>query len=114
MATEADRRVHARYRVTRPCTFFRRLTCKYLAGQTWDLSQGGVLLEVETPRGMIVGEMVELGVAWTGSALLSRGSLLEAKVVRVTPMEGSKHRVALSFLDKERLALPATPLPAVA
>ncbi|MBC7834529.1 MAG: PilZ domain-containing protein [Phycisphaerales bacterium] len=102
-----DRRLHARQPVDRPGTVFRRSTLRYAAALTCDISTGGVLLELQTPRPVRLGEEVEVGIAWTRSPVISRAALVEGKVVRVTDLGDNRQRVAVEFANRAMLATAA-------
>lgn len=107
MATNKERRVAARQAVTRPCTLFRRRTQRFVGARTRDISAGGALIEVHSPRPLVEGETIDVGVAWTASPVLTGSSLIEAKIVRVTDEEPGRQLVAVQFERANALAAVA-------
>jgi len=102
-----DRRVHPRQEIVKACKVYRRGTQRYVSAQTQDVSAGGALLEVRSVRPMVPGERLDVGVAWSRSPILLEDALKEARVVRVTPIEGDRHRVAVAFDELEEVAVAA-------
>ncbi len=94
---QADRRAHTRAETTLGCKLLRPAVARYLSARTTDVSAGGAMLEIDTTRPLIEGEDIEVGVAWTGSGLLSTKDLVSARVVRTTPLIGTRQRVAVRF-----------------
>lgn len=107
MPAARERRQHARQVVTRPCTLFRRRTQRFVAARTVDISHGGALVEVESPRPLVEGETIDVGVAWTSSPLITQDSLVEAKVVRVVEQRPGRQTVAVRFDHADVLAAVA-------
>jgi c-di-GMP-binding flagellar brake protein YcgR len=109
MATTRERRLNARQTVTRPCTLFRRRTQRFVAAQTVDISAGGALVEVQSPRPLVEGETIDVGVAWTASPVISQRTLIEAKVVRIVDAhpESGRQTVAVRFDHADVLAAVA-------
>ena len=92
-----NRRQHARADATLGCKILRPAVARYLSARTADVSAGGALLEIDTTRPLIEGETVEIGVAWTGSGLLSTRDLVSARVVRTDPLHDNRQQVAVKF-----------------
>jgi c-di-GMP-binding flagellar brake protein YcgR len=80
-----NRRSHARADTTLGCKILRPAVARYLSARTADVSAGGALLDIDTTRPLIEGEEIEIGVAWTGTGLLSTRDLVTARVVRTEP-----------------------------
>ena len=99
-----DRRTHARADALLGCKILRPAVARYLSARTADVSAGGALLEIDTTRPLIEGEDIEIGVAWTGSGLLSTRDLVTARVVRTSPMHDNRQKVAVRFA---RIQAPA-------
>ncbi len=107
MATTRERRVHARQSLARPCTLFRRRTQRFAAALTRDISAGGALIEIETARPLVEGEMIDVGIAWSPSPVLSSSALVEAKIVRVLQCDATHQVVAVRFDRSDVLAAVA-------
>ncbi|MEM1184179.1 MAG: PilZ domain-containing protein [Planctomycetota bacterium] len=99
-----NRRSHARADTTLGCKILRPAVARYLSARTADVSAGGALLEIDTTRPLIEGEDIEIGVAWSGSGLLSTRDLVTARVVRTRPLHENRQEVAVRFA---RIQAPA-------
>jgi hypothetical protein len=107
MPVARERRQHARQVVSRPCTVFRRRTQRFVGARTVDISPGGALVEVTSPRPLVEGETIDVGVAWTSSPVISGQSLVEAKVVRIVEQRPGVQTVAVRFDHADVLAAVA-------
>lgn len=114
----ADRRRSPRVRLVMPGKIFRRLTQQYVAVQSRDVSaasgstsesggNGGALLEVETKRGMQVGEIVDIALAMAPGAVVSSSSMLSAVVVRAKSIDETRQQVAIRYLARAAVAKAA-------
>ena len=97
MNSEADRRAHPRAAADVGCKVLRANVARYLAARSRDVSRGGALLELRTPSPLAHGESLDIGLAWTGEAMLPRGGAIRARVVRATPLHAGIQRVAVVF-----------------
>lgn len=104
---QGDRRRSPRHEVLRPCKLYRHATCRYAAACTKNISGGGVLLDVESPRPIAVGERLDIGIAWTRSAVLSGEALVPGVVVRVEDVGEDRQAVAVQFTSEIGLAAAA-------
>ncbi len=95
--TGPERRRHARYTVVRPCKVRDCRTLVYSPGQTSDVSAGGALLCLERVRPVMVGDELEVAVAWTPGAVLGSETMVKARVKRVTPIDHYHQAIALEF-----------------
>lgn len=103
-----DRRRHRRFRVARAGKMLRRSTQQYYRAVSVDVSFSGAMVEVETPgtgegggaadRALVVGELVDIGLAHGRSAVVPSASLLQGMVVRVEPLGEGRQRVAVRYL----------------
>jgi hypothetical protein len=103
----ADRRTSHRQPVTRACKLFRPGSLQYASARTINLSEGGALIEVVSPRPVGVGEKVELGIAWTSSPILSADAFRTARVIRVSEIGADTLQIALQFAAAPALAAVA-------
>lgn len=104
-----DRRQFPRFDISRPCKLYHAATGRYLPGRTRNLSAGGALVDVDTPRDFAEGESLELAIAWTRRALLPADALVEAKVMRtvaslVLPDGTTRRTLGVSFAQAEPIA----------
>lgn len=95
-----DRRGTPRMQVERLCKVFHEPTRRYLTGVTRDVSAGGALVTVESPRPLQVGDSIEILIAWHHRAILSSSDQIEARVIR-TLFEGARQVVAVRFAESE-------------
>jgi hypothetical protein len=100
----ADRRVHPRQVIVRPCKVFHRPTQKYLSATTSNVSAGGALLEIVSARPIQLGDRIDVGVAWSRSPVLLEDALVEASVIRTCTLGNQRQEVAVRF---DRLGLVA-------
>lgn len=102
-STGQDRRVHPRREFVRPCKVQRTGEVRFEAGETTNVSAGGALLKVDRRQTVRPGERIRVGVAWDSAGVLLSGSLLPARVVRVSMIDHHHQAVAVQF--DEPLAL---------
>ena len=108
-AVRDDRRVFPRFDMSRPCKVFHPASGRVLAGRTRNLSAGGALVELDTPRDFVPGDRLELAIAWTRRAVLPADALVEAKVVRtiaslVLPDGTVRRTLGIAFAKAEPIA----------
>lgn len=101
-----DRRAFVRLPADRPCKI-QRISARFEQAQTINLSSGGALIEVRSPRPIAVDERLHLGVAWDESPVLSRQAMLPARVVRVSMAESGVQVVAIEYLHQAQMAVAA-------
>lgn len=104
MPTTADRRQHARTAAEIACKLLQHADCKYRAALTADVSAGGALLTLRTPKPLSVGESLELSVNWNGRPLMARDELVRATVVRTGPLLDQTQRIAVRFDEPQSQA----------
>ena len=97
MLNTADRRVHVRTPAEIACKLLQDADCRYRSALTADVSAGGALLDLRTPKPLQVGETLAVTVNWNGRPLMSRDDLVNATVVRAGPLLDQKQRVAVRF-----------------
>ncbi len=95
-----DRRTTPRIPVERLCKVFHEPTRRYLTGITRDVSAGGALVTVESPRALQVGDAIEILIAWHHRAILSASDQVVATITR-SLFEGAKQVVAVRFAESE-------------
>lgn len=100
----ADRRRHKRFAIARPGKIFRRATQQYVPATSRDLSFTGALLELESERPMAVGEVLDIGLAMTSSAVVPSSALLRGIVVRSETVGEFRQLVAIRYLHREALS----------
>lgn len=99
-----DRRRHKRFNVHRPGKVYRRSTQQYVPAGSRDLSFGGALLEIDSERGIDVGEIIDVGLAMSSKAVVPSASLLRGIVVRSESLGEKRQLVAVRYLHREGLA----------
>lgn len=92
-----ERRRHHREAVDRPCKMFHRPSLRFWAGRTCNVSEGGALLTMESPRAPEPGDTVDVVIAWSDRPVLPGDSLVRSEVVRVNPSDGDRRTVAVRF-----------------
>ena len=98
---DRERRNHARLKLQRPCKLYLPHVGKYVAGSTWNLSSGGVLLQLGLPVGIAPGDRLYVGIALKRrQAVLTAGEMLEAEVIRVDRTTEERVDVAARFIEE--------------
>jgi hypothetical protein len=98
---DRERRTHARVKLERPCKLYLPHVGKYVAGSTWNLSAGGVLLQLYLPAGIAPGDRLYVGIALKRrQAVLTAGEMIEAEVIRVDRTTGERVDVAARFIQE--------------
>jgi|GEM_PF-1604351 len=106
-STGRDRRRFARHGFVRPCKVQRIGGVQFEPGETTNISAGGALIRIAGRRAMGAGEQIRVGVAWESAGVLTSGSLLPARVVRVVAIDHHHQAVAVQY---ERPISDATPI----
>lgn len=96
MSNKLERRKYVRLAFPAMVSAGRDSACKvrlmgpggatFVAGRLIDIAEGGVGFEVKPTSGartLRVGDVVEVGVDWTGRTLLPASSLIPGQVVRI-------------------------------
>ena len=102
-----DRRKQRRFSVARPGKVFRRATQQFNPVHSLDLSFSGALLEVDTPRPFAVGEIIDLGLAMGKESVVPSSCMVQAVVVRVTPIDPTRQTVAIRYVNSVASKLAA-------
>ena len=103
---DRERRTHARVNLERPCKLYLPHVGKYVAGSTWNLSAGGVLLQLHLPAGVAPGDRLYVGIALKRrQAVLTAGEMIEAQVIRVDRATEDRVDVAARFIEEAADAL---------
>jgi hypothetical protein len=98
---DQERRTHARIKLERPCKLYLPHVGKYVAGSTWNLSAGGVLLQLGLPAGIAPGDRLYVGIALKRrQAVLTAGEMLEAEVIRVDRTTEERVDVVARFIEE--------------
>lgn len=97
MTLAGNRRKHERTAITRPAKVYHAGSARYLPAYTRDLSAGGALLEIDTPREIRVDDSIEVLVAWHDRTLLSAAEQVRARVTRVLRTDTPRQYVAVEF-----------------
>lgn len=93
----ADRRRFPRVAMTRPVKVRHGVTGKYVAGETIDLSDGGVLLRLDKSIGLEPGQAVRVGIVHSPrQVLILADEMTEGRVIRRFGHDDTQH-VAISF-----------------
>jgi len=106
--TPADRRVAQRVSIERNVKVFHPRSNRFIPARTLNVSDSGFLLEIDGPRPMLVGEELQIVIAWDRPTLVRREDLARVRIVRLDPAS----RVAVTKIDAA--AQPALLEPAAA
>ena len=95
-----ERRATERLNLARPCKMYVPRIGRYLAGSTWNVSSGGVLLQLDRPAPIEPGDRLFVGVALKRrQPIFCSSEMLEAGVTRVLPTDNDSIAVAVRFID---------------
>jgi len=93
-----DRRLYPRTRSVRASKIFHRAGLAYAPAETTDLSEGGALLKVHSSRRFDPGDVVDIVVEpKVDPGLIRTRSLIEAVVMRASPLGDDRQYVAVRF-----------------
>ncbi len=96
-APTINRRQTQRFDATLECKVLRPWTTSYLAARTADISETGALLVIEAGSPLRVGEEVEIGLSWSGEALIVAERMIRGTVVRAGGSDLRMQPVAVEF-----------------
>ena len=105
----SDRRRHIRHKVEAPCKIIEAKSGRAIAGTTRDVSLSGLLIALRTPVELKAGDIVRIGVAWRGQAVIDESTLSEARIARVFPIYNGQQTIAI---QRTNAATPALRLAA--
>jgi len=94
---EPNRRHSPRFDASLECKVLRPWTTSYLAATTADISESGLLLVIEAGSPLRVGEEVEIGLSWSGEALIIAEQMIKGRVVRAGGSDLRMQPVAIEF-----------------
>ena len=95
---DGDRRRHVRVSVNQPCKIHDPRSGKYIAGQTQDMSSGGLLVELPRLMSLKPGDDVHVGVALKRrQALLRCNEMIRTVVTRVMHTVDDRTLLGLKF-----------------
>ena len=98
-----DRRESPRIALSRPCKVFNPRSGKYVGGSTCDVSSGGMLLRLDRPLAVEMGDRVYVGVAQKRRQALLRGDdMVETTVVRKLTTEAGEMLAGVRYADPGR------------
>jgi len=89
--------MHPRRSVEIACKIRCPGTGRYLQAHTSDVSSGGALLTVQTPRPLADGQRVDVALRDDGRAIISKAELIPAHIVRSSARLERRQVVAVQF-----------------
>ncbi|MCB9848595.1 MAG: PilZ domain-containing protein [Phycisphaeraceae bacterium] len=105
---DRDRRQHVRHDLTRPAKLFCPASGRFLAGQTLNISAGGVLVEVDAPTEVASEDELQLTIGFGDRFIVPMSELVPGKVVRTMASDDpSRMRIAIAYDDAGEMALSA-------
>ncbi len=93
---EVERRRHTRWTLERPCKVRRASSITFEPARTVNVAPGGARIVVMGEKSYVIGDRVEMAVAWDSEPVVSRENLLIGRVVRVNLSE-SGQTLAIQF-----------------
>ncbi|MHC4909996.1 MAG: PilZ domain-containing protein [Planctomycetota bacterium] len=110
-----DRRDDPRIELNRPCKVYDVRGQRYLAGMTWNVSRGGMCLEVDRPLELSPGDSIYVGIAARRrEAVLCQHDMIEARVVRSTLTVDDRTTIAVTLAKPALADLPIAAEPIAA
>ena len=97
MNTAVENRAHPRVPLERPAKVFHEGTRRYLPAITSNISNGGVLLRVTSPRPLLPGDRIDVLIAWSNRAVLSSKDRIPARVTRAARVASGEQFVGIAF-----------------
>jgi hypothetical protein len=107
MGIGKDRRRQGRTPLQRPVKVQCLITGKYLAGRTSNLSDAGLLLELDNPSLLVPGQRVKVGIQQTRQDAVLKAKLMAGATVVRSMGIGGKQTVAIQFDQRQRLSKTA-------
>lgn len=93
-----DRRLFARTPTARAAKVFHRAGLAFAPGETRDLSEGGACLAIHATRPFEPGDVVDVVVEpKSASGVVRARSLIEASIVRSTPLDDGRQMISVRF-----------------
>lgn len=102
-----DRRAHVRTPLVKGCKVFHWRSRRYLSARVCDVSRGGALLCVDSPRAVEIDDDLDVLISWDDRALIRSADELSARVVRTRETAAGDRLVAVSFAREAPLAAAA-------
>lgn len=99
-----ERRRYPRRKIDRACKVYCPATRRYIAARTCDVSDGGVLLIMESSQPMAVGDRVEVVIAWDWAPVLPATAMLPARIIRSAPVDVGRTAIAVAFEEAAMMA----------
>jgi len=97
---EWERRENGRVDVARPCKVYVPRMEKYIHGVTWNISDGGVLIQLSRPITLEQNQRVYVGIASKRrDGLLRSNEMIQASVLRSFKTPSNSTAVALQFSE---------------
>ena len=95
--TTPNRRRYERFHAEIACKCRRSAHTLYAPAKTLDLSPSGACLEMNSPRPTNIGDRLALAFNSPDCPILQASRMIGARVVRVTPIDQTRNKVAVEF-----------------
>ena len=102
-----EKRSSPRLQFSRSAKVYSPLTRRYYAARTIDMSRGGAMISVSSPRTLLPGDAIEIAIAWDDRTLIPQTSMMRAQVTRVVGRMGEHQAVGVRFTDELAMAAAA-------
>jgi hypothetical protein len=95
-----ERRRAPRTVVVKQCKIFHRRLARFVGAETTNVSSTGLLIRIDRARPVMVGDEIQVAVAWDRRVqMLPSHSLRAGRVVRVLPIDHHHQAIAVAFED---------------
>ncbi len=102
-----EKRASPRMKISRSAKVYSPLTRRYYAASTIDMSRGGAMISVSSPRTLKPGDLVEIAIAWDDRVLIPQSSMMKAEVTHVVARMGEHQAVGVRFTDELAMSAAA-------
>ncbi len=94
-------------RISRSAKVYNPLTRRYYAANTIDMSRGGMMISISSPRTMLPGDSLDIAVAWDDRVLIPQSSMMRAEVTHVVGRIGEHQAVGVRFTEDHAMSAAA-------
>jgi len=106
-ATGIDRRRSERRVAVRPVKMFMSGSGRYTPATSSNISDGGALLRLDRERAVRIGDRVSIAIDWGKAGIVSHESMVEARILRVIPIDCHHQAIAIRYEQATETAMPA-------
>ena len=102
-----EKRTSPRLRISRTAKVFSPLTRRYYPARTIDMSRGGAMISISSPRTLLPGDEIDIAIAWDDRLLIPQTSMIKAQVTRIVGRMGEHQAVGVRFAQELAMSAAA-------